>query len=201
MTTTLLSVSLGFSSWKSWYKADPDIHGRWIWTPQSFMNCLIWFASWHWHHSKIDEVTRNGYFPIKGLCFADEVEVTHSLLRKRILMLQSAGLAVDKSHSSLIMWTHTEHIHWLPLRYAWRCKKTSQNDCHENAWGRKDNGGGTIAVEDGDDGEGGEGEGCWEVAVAEVAAPAAAGVHQLGQAAESARQRQVPSGCQGHLSR
>ena len=61
--------------------------------------------------SKIDEVTRNGYFPIKGLCFADEVEVTNSLLRKRILMLQSAGLAVDKSHSSLIMWTHTEHIH------------------------------------------------------------------------------------------
>ena len=59
--------------------------------------------------SKIDEVTRNGYFPIKALCFADEVEVTNSLLRKRILMLQSAGLVVDKSDSSLIMLTHAEH--------------------------------------------------------------------------------------------
>ena len=60
--------------------------------------------------SKIDEVTRNSYFPIKGLCFADEVVVTNSLLRKRILMLQSAGLVGDKSDSSLIMWTHAEHI-------------------------------------------------------------------------------------------
>ena len=43
--------------------------------------------------------------------------VTNSLLRKRILMLQSAGLVGDKSDSSLIMWTHTQ---------------STSNDCHSD---------------------------------------------------------------------